>query len=106
MTDCFQVREADNVATMLGDAEGEVRVLGAGGGPVALPGPVAAGHKIALRDIGEGEAVVKYGARIGRATRRIRRGEWVHLHNMASDMDERSGTLDPRSGAPTDTRYE
>jgi altronate dehydratase small subunit len=52
-----------------------------------------------------GGAVVKYGVRIGHATQAIQRGAWVHLHNLASDFDERSGTLDLHSGAPTDTAY-
>ena len=61
------------------------------------------GHKIAVRDVAPSEAVIKLGARIGHAMRAIRQGEWVHLHNLASDLDARSGTLDVHSGAPTDT---
>jgi altronate dehydratase small subunit len=40
------------------------------------------GHKIALADIREGEAVVKYGEVIGVATRSIAKGEHVHVHNV------------------------
>jgi hypothetical protein len=47
--------------------------------------------------------VIKYGVRIGHATKAIPRGAWVHLHNLASDLDQRSASLDPRSGEPTDT---
>lgn len=43
------------------------------------------GHKVALRDIAPGERVLKYGAPIGRASRAIRAGEHVHVHNLASD---------------------
>ena len=53
--------------------------------------------------IAAGAAVVKFGGRIGHATRAIAAGEWVHLHNLASDLDGRSGSLDLRSGTPTDT---
>jgi hypothetical protein len=56
-----------------------------------------------LKDVGAGEAVVKFGVRIGHATKSIKRGAWVHLHNLASDLDERSASLDLHSGAPTDT---
>ncbi|MBR6744624.1 MAG: altronate dehydratase [Clostridia bacterium] len=49
---------------------------------------VPAGHKYALRPIAEGEAVVKYGEIIGRATRPITEGEWVHTHNLRSHLDE------------------
>ncbi|OYT68060.1 MAG: hypothetical protein B6U65_00645 [Candidatus Wolframiiraptor sp. EX4484-121] len=44
------------------------------------------GHKIALKDIKEGERVIKYGEPIGRATRDIRKGEHVHVHNLKSMM--------------------
>ena len=50
-------------------------------------GEVPAGHKIALRDIAAGEAVVKYGWPIGTASREIRAGEWVHVHNLKSSLE-------------------
>jgi (2R)-sulfolactate sulfo-lyase subunit alpha len=40
------------------------------------------GHKIALRDIGSGETVIKYGHDIGRATAAIGWGWHVHVHNV------------------------
>ena len=98
----------DNVATMLAAAEaGEsVEIIGAGeGGRVELIDAIAAEHKVALRDLGEADEVVKYGLRVGRTTRAVRRGEWVHLHNLESCYDERSSTPDLHSGAPTDTVY-
>ena len=64
------------------------------------------GHKIALRDIAQGEMIVKYGVVIGRATQDIPAGSWVHLHVMHSNYDERSSHLDVNTGAPKDTRYE
>ncbi len=54
-------------------------------------GEIPAGHKFALRDIAEGEYVLKYGEIIGRASRDIRRGEWVHTHNVRSHLDEKVG---------------
>ena len=46
------------------------------------------GHKFALRDIKCGEKVKKYGHTIGRATKDIKKGEWVHSHNLRSNLDE------------------
>ena len=46
---------------------------------------VPRGHKVALREIAAGEKVLKYAAPIGSATRPIRPGEHVHVHNLASD---------------------
>jgi altronate dehydratase small subunit len=42
-------------------------------------------HKIALRRISKGGGVVKYGERIGRATRVIQPGELVHIHNVTGE---------------------
>lgn len=100
---CFQIQPQDNVATLLDDGSDTVRVLGAQPQEIQLLEKIAPGHKVALRDIAVDEAVIKFGVRIGRASRSIKRGAWVHLHNLASDLDERSGTLDLHSGAPTDT---
>ena len=49
---------------------------------------VPAGHKIALKDIKKGESVIKYGMVIGKATKNIKKGEWVHSHNLKSHLDE------------------
>jgi len=46
------------------------------------------GHKYALRDIAEGEDVIKYGMPIGHATRMIARGEHVHVHNVKTNLGE------------------
>ncbi|MBQ8308682.1 MAG: altronate dehydratase [Clostridia bacterium] len=51
-------------------------------------GEIPAGHKFALRDIPQGEYVIKYGEIIGRATADIKKGEWVHTHNVKSHLDE------------------
>lgn len=40
------------------------------------------GHKIALRRLEPGEAIIKYGEEIGRATAAIEPGEWIHSHNL------------------------
>ncbi len=40
------------------------------------------GHKLALRDIANGDTVVKYGHDIGRAVARIQAGEHAHVHNI------------------------
>lgn len=51
-------------------------------------GDIPAGHKYALCDIKKGETVIKYGQIIGRATADIKKGEWVHTHNVKSHLDE------------------
>lgn len=71
------VHPDDNVATLL-DSRVEDRVTQAG---LALNAGVPFGHKVALRPIAEGEAVVKYGVPIGTATAPIAAGDHVHVHN-------------------------
>jgi hypothetical protein len=109
MPRCFQINPADNVATLLDDVAGPgtVQILGgAGERSVTATGPIKLGHKIAIAPIASGLPVVKFGVAIGRASRDVAAGEWVHLHNLASGFDERSQTLDVHTGAATDTKYE
>lgn len=47
-------------------------------------------HKLATRDIQEGEPVVKYGENIGVATAFIPKGAHVHVHNVESMQEDRS----------------
>ena len=49
---------------------------------------IPAGHKYALVDVEVGERIIKYGEIIGRATKDIKNGEWVHTHNVRSHLDE------------------
>jgi len=75
----LRLTEADDVGIALtalaaGDALGigDIRALE----------PIAAGHKVALRRIEAGAAVVKYGAIIGQASQAIAAGAHVHSHNL------------------------
>jgi altronate hydrolase len=61
-----------------------------GSAQVILKQQVPAGHKVALRAIAEGEEVLRYGQVIGRATRPIEPGEWVHTHNLAFEEGSRA----------------
>ncbi len=64
-------------------AEGETVVIDERQVQVAAAVPL--GHKVARHALAPGAAVLKYGACIGSATRHVRPGEHVHLHNMQSD---------------------
>ena len=43
---------------------------------------VPLGHKIALQDLKEGDAILKYGHDIGKVVKAIKKGEHVHVHNV------------------------
>lgn len=74
---------ADNVATAL-EALEPGRSLTIDGATVVVRQAIPAGHKVALRAIAAGDAVIKYGSPIGTATTAIDAGEHVHVHNVAS----------------------
>lgn len=81
------IDKKDNVATALCQLEkGDSVVVGVEGRSVnvVLSQDIPFGHKFALADIQQGEAVIKYGEAIGLATKQIRRGEHVHVHNVES----------------------
>ena len=56
---------------------------------VRVAATIPPGHKIAVRDIGEGEPVRRYNQIIGFASRGIRAGEHVHVQNLAMGDFER-----------------
>lgn len=92
----IQVDSKDNVATTTsviasGD---EVEVLNPNGEIILitkLVEEIIFGHKLALKDIKTGEEIVKYGEVIGIASRPIKVGEWVHIHNVLSARMNTSG---------------
>jgi altronate dehydratase len=73
----------DNVATALETLD-TGRKLALGDRVVLVRERIPAGHKIALAAIAQGDAVVKYGSEIGRATADIAAGAHVHTHNLSS----------------------
>ncbi len=45
---------------------------------------IGKGHKVAVRSIAQNSIVQKYGISIGKATKRIARGQLVHIDNVVS----------------------
>jgi len=85
MTTIIRLQPDDNVAV--------ARIALAPGAPLgeglAALEPIPAGHKVALLDIGAGEAVRKYGQIIGFASQAIAAGEHVHVDNVEMRAFER-----------------
>lgn len=84
----IRIDPLDNVATALkelatGTKLAQVDAPQAFG--LTLTDTIAFGHKFAVEKIPAGAAVIKYGATIGRASRTIRPGEHVHVHNTESN---------------------
>ncbi|MBN9237906.1 MULTISPECIES: UxaA family hydrolase [Phyllobacteriaceae] len=69
---------SDNVVVANGRLEKDTPLPGGG----VTADAIESGHKVAIRPIPAGAAVVKYAQAIGRATRDIAAGEHVHSHNL------------------------
>lgn len=83
----LKVDELDNVATIFANGivdgtEVEVRDKKGIMEPIVVHSNVPYGHKIALRDISKGEKIMKYGECIGAASVDIKKGAYVHVHNL------------------------
>jgi len=75
------LHESDNVAVLKRPVKPGDE-LANGSSQLHISEAIAAGHKIALRDIATGDPVRKYGQIIGVASSRISPGEHVHTHNL------------------------
>lgn len=103
----IQLNPRDNVVVALRDIDADETIT-VDGEAITVLEPVKRGHKIAIRAIKEQANVIKYGAPIGHAKQPIRKGNWVHTHNVATNL---SGKIDytyqPELHArtyPTDSR--
>lgn len=83
----IKINPTDNVAVALSDiTQGDELIIA--GKSVTSLALIPAGHKMALKDINEGELVIKYGEPIGKAKCAIKAGEHIHTHNLSTRLDE------------------
>jgi altronate dehydratase small subunit len=85
------INTKDNVATALTALARGVRIaveIHDRKENILLRSNIPEGHKFALRDMEKGEPVIKYGEEIGQCTTKIFRGDYVHVHNVASRPKE------------------
>jgi altronate dehydratase len=80
----IQIADFDNVAVVVDIAAAGASVIYGAGSTVRATEDVPLGHKIALLDIGCGQAIIKYGEVIGRASQPITAGAHVHVNNVMS----------------------
>ncbi|MDP4182642.1 MAG: altronate dehydratase family protein [Bacillota bacterium] len=96
------INQNDNVAVALENIIKGQRVKSAVGSFEAL-GDIEKGHKVAIREIKVGEPVIKYGYPIGRAVIPINAGEYVHTHNIKTNLQ---GILEYSYNRPLDSKTE
>ncbi|MBR4669961.1 MAG: altronate dehydratase [Butyrivibrio sp.] len=91
MAKTLQIHPDDNVVVCLETiVKGEV-VSVTNGKEITALDKIEPGHKMAIRDIGSGGNVIKYGYPIGHVTEPIKAGRWVHTHDLSTNLD---GILD------------
>jgi len=81
------MKENDNVAVCLSERKaGEVVEVDFSGETlrITLLDDIPFAHKFSLTDINTGETIIKYGEVIGMASKPIKMGQWVHVHNVES----------------------
>lgn len=88
MNKLLQIKDLDSVAVALQPVLKGENVEYAPGKCVTAAEDIKQGHKIALVSVAKGQDVIKYGTSIGSATKNIRVGEWVHIHNMKSRLTD------------------
>jgi len=79
----IRAHASDNVAVVAADVQAGDVVRLADGSELQAVEAIPRGSKVALDPIACGQAVVRYGEEIGRATKDIAAGEYVHTHNLA-----------------------
>ena len=84
----FRISPQDNVAVAFTAIE-EGTELPFEGDTVRILENIKPAHKVAIKDIRKSEPVIKYGAVIGIASRDIKKGEHVHVHNIRTAADDR-----------------
>lgn len=96
MPDFIHIHEKDNVAVALCPIKKGTEFEG-----VTAAEDIPQGHKMALKAIEKDAMVVKYGFPIGHATEDIAAGQWVHTHNMATNLSgEVEYTYNPKVQFP------
>ncbi len=87
MQDFIKINKDDNVAVALKPiAKGTT--LNVAGTEVTTIEDIPQGHKFVIKPIKKGDAVIKYGFRIGFAQADIEVGGWVHTHNLKTALGE------------------
>lgn len=96
----IQINEKDNVVVALHPIKkGEEVVLN--NVKVTALEDIPQGHKMAALSIKAGEDIIKYGFSIGHATQDVEAGSWVHVHNMATNLEgEAEYTYNPDINFP------
>lgn len=90
MKEFIKINPADNVAVAISPLT-KGSVINVDGDDITLVTDVPAGHKVALRDIAEGENVIKYGFPIGHTIHTVAKGSFLDHNDIKTNL---AGQLD------------
>jgi len=85
MTQILKINPADNVVVAIQPQQKGAQIE-VDGQIITLLEDVPAGHKIAIRDLAEGENVIKYGFPIGHAKEAKKAGSWMNENNIKTNL--------------------
>jgi len=89
-TTFLKINPADSVVVCL-QPKKKGDVIDIDGLSVVVNQDTPAGHKILIRDVRQGEDIIKYGYPIGHARQDLKAGDWVNENNLKTNL---SGTLE------------
>ena len=86
----LKINPADSVVVCL-QPKKKGDVIEIDGKQITVNQDTPAGHKILIKDVREGEDIIKYGYPIGHARQDLKSGDWVNENNLKTNL---SGTLE------------
>ena len=89
-TTYLKINPADSVVVCLSPKK-KGDLITVDGRQIAINQDTPAGHKVLIKDVAEGENIIKYGYPIGHAMTALRAGDWVNENNLMTNL---SGTLE------------
>lgn len=101
MSTTILIDDRDNVAVALADISAGTKVSDL---DTIVTQDIGQAHKFAIKDIKAGENIIKYGSPIGHAVIDIKKGDFVHSHNIKTNLDSvLSYSYNKESGVETKT---
>lgn len=86
----LKINPADSVVVCL-QPKKKGEIITVDGKTIVLNQDTPAGHKVLIKDVQEGENIIKYGYPIGHARQDLKAGDWVNENNLKTNL---SGTLE------------
>ena len=86
----LKINPADSVVVCL-QPKKKGEIIEVDGLSIILNQDTPAGHKVLIKDVKEGEDIIKYGYPIGHARQDMKAGDWVNENNLKTNL---SGTLE------------